>query len=260
VVDGCARRGARSSSSRSAPSPRRARRPPRRLDLRRGRCRATTGALSIGGGARLCTKTSASSSGSGRIFLRLDREADTMRGVDHHLDHGRRGGRDLGARLAPHRLRPHQRLCRRARSPPLICRRPEPRLVVDREARAEHHRAAQRIGVDSQRIRRRAPAPAPPRRRPRAPARSREGRQVRLQVGVLGVEAIEDDPLVAAEEIDALIEGRRLEIAPVEIRRQLGHRLVELLAIGRAEQPLARGKPPRESARSRPRAWAPPDR
>ncbi len=120
-------------------------------------------------------------------------------------------------------------------------------LLGDREGGAERQRAVLLVAVDAQRVGVERDGLAL-RDAPRAqavhepdPARAGQGG---ADAGHVGVQPVHHDPLVAAQEADALVGGRGLEVLPVEVVRQVDDALAhERLALDAAEEALARGPP-----------------
>ena len=113
---------------------------------------------------------------------------------------------------------------------------------LEREVATPHQRGGQLVGVDGERVEHELDG-LPAARSPggeQVIARSRpRRREARLHPGASGAEVVEDDPLVAAEERQLLIERRGAERAEIE-------------AVGELEDPRVRLDPPERAGAQRP--------
>jgi hypothetical protein len=94
--------------------------------------------------------------------------------------------------------------------------------------------------------------------KPTAPARSAPysratacRRQLARQAPMLWVQVLEHHPLVAVQPVDALIFGRGLEVAPIEVDRDLRDARIERRALGASEELLAAGERRRQRRETR---------
>ncbi|MEZ4309133.1 MAG: hypothetical protein R3F14_13945 [Polyangiaceae bacterium] len=125
--------------------------------------------------------------------------------------------------------------------------RADRRLIAHRQRASPHHRARLFVGVDVQhvdaelhRARRAAGDEA------RDAAEHARVRQARADLRHDRVNALDHDPLVPVEQLDALVHRRGVEIRPVEVVRDLDDGLVQRLARHRAEEAPPRGPHARE--------------
>ena len=170
-----------------------------------------------------------------------------MRGSGQRHLRGRRAGRRRSARQR-RRLGPRDRRARELDADHEAQAR-ELRLVGDRDRAPPDQRADRVVAVDVQRIRAQLEGllGAPEALDSHQRARPRESN---LDPRPLGVEAVEHDPLVAVQELAALICGRAVEIRPVEAARDRGEGAIDVLAARLSEEPA----PDPPVARERPEA------